>query len=358
MKKWLIFATMIAMVFTLAACGGGNNNAGGGTTGGTTGGASGGGGAAGGGSETPAPKSIKLTIGAPPSSSAVYGYWVAAAKAIETAYPEFSFTVMETQGAVDITERVRAGMVPFGNSVSSTDYENYNGLGGFEGDPFEDLRMIWYFDVTPQQWIVTKESNVTSLKELNGKRFNPGSTNSSAEALTKLIFKELGIEPNFFEATQADAGDAVVNRQIVGTTKAGPAPDSFIQQIQGSIDIDLLGLEQSEVDLLTSKYGYLVPYTIPAGTYPGIDHDVLTVTTMMGAQTTSQLPQEYGYKMIKAINDTGRQVWADAYPVGANNDIVELTISSSVPLHAGTVQYLKEIGVEVPEHLIPPEYQE
>lgn len=347
MRKWLIFVSVISMVFALAACGGGNN-----------GGNGGGNDAAGNGSETPAPKSIKLTIGAPPASSAVYGYWVAAAKAIETVYPEFSFTITETQGAVDITERVRSGMVPLGNSVSSTDYENYYGEGGFEGDAFKDLRMIWYFDTTPQQWIVTKDSNITSLKDLTGKRFNPGSTNSSAEAITKLVFAELGIEPDYFDAVQADAGDAVVNRQIVGTSKAGPAPDSFIQQIQGSVDIELLGLEQSEVALLIEKYGYLVPYTIPAGTYPGIDRDILTVATMMGAQTTSKLPQEYGYKMIKAIVEDGRQVWADAYPVGANNNIPELTIKSSVPLHAGTVQYLKEIGVDVPSHLIPPEYQE
>ena len=28
----------------------------------------------------------------------------------------------------------------------------------------------------------------------------------------------------------------------------------------------------------------------------------------------------------------------------------------SIPLHAGTVQYLTEIGVDVPEELIPEEY--
>ncbi len=311
-----------------------------------------------GGKQTSSGKTEFLTIGAPPASSALYGYWVAATKAIEKVYPELKFTVTESQGAVDISKRVRNGMVPVGNSVSSTDYESYNGLGSFKDEPFKDLRLIWYFDSTPIQWIVTKDSGVKELIDLNGKKFNPGSTNSSAEAITKIVFEELGIEPDYFPAVQADAADAVVNRQIIGTSKAGPAPDSFVQQIQGSLDIDLLSIPEEDIKKITEKYKYLVPYTIPAGTYEGIDYDVHTVTVLMGAQTTSKLPKDIGYKMLKAISEDGKNDIDTAYPIGAKNDITELTLNSQVPLHAGAVQYLKEIGIEVPEELIPPEYEE
>ena len=36
--------------------------------------------------------------------------------------------------------------------------------------------------------------------------------------------------------------------------------------------------------------------------------------------------------------------------------MVAYTLASAIPLHAGTVQYLIEKGVSVPESLIPPEY--
>jgi TRAP-type uncharacterized transport system substrate-binding protein len=58
--------------------------------------------------------------------------------------------------------------------------------------------------------------------------------------------------------------------------------------------------------------------------------------------------------MIKAMLEDGKSIWQAAYPTGADNDYIKLTLESSVPLHAGTVQYLKEQGVTVPANLIPP----
>ena len=46
-----------------------------------------------------------------------------------------------------------------------------------------------------------------------------------------------------------------------------------------------------------------------------------------------------------------------SYQIGADNNIPELTLkAASTPLHAGTVQYLTELGYEVPAELIPEEY--
>jgi TRAP-type uncharacterized transport system substrate-binding protein len=45
-----------------------------------------------------------------------------------------------------------------------------------------------------------------------------------------------------------------------------------------------------------------------------------------------------------------------AYPGYASYDLTKQTLKFSViPLHAGTVKYLKEIGVTVPANLIPAE---
>lgn len=300
-----------------------------------------------------------MTFGAPPASSALYPYWVAVGKTISTIYPEFQISVSETQGAIDITKRVRSGSLIVGNSMSNTDYENYNGTGAFNGDPFKDVRILWYFDFTPIQIIVAEDSNVKDISDLNGKKFNPGGTGAAAAIITKQICEVLGVKPNYFEAGQADAGDAVSNRQIIGTVKAGPAPDSFVMQIGATIPIDLVSFTDEQIKIITEKYAYLLPVTIPAGTYKGIDHDVKTVEVLMGAQTTSKLSQEDGYKMLKAMNEeSGRKIWGNVYPLGANNDLLKLTLMATIPLHAGTVQYLKEKGYNVPGELIPPEYQQ
>ncbi|WHH61198.1 TAXI family TRAP transporter solute-binding subunit [Petroclostridium sp. X23] len=299
-----------------------------------------------------------MTFAAPPASSAVYPYWVAVGKAISTVHPEFQITVSESQGAVDITKRVRSGEVAVGNSVSSTDYENYSGTGSFEGQANKEARMLWYHQITPEHFVVSKDSGVKSLSDLNGKKFNPGGTGTSAAAITFSIMDILGVKPDYFEAGQSDAADAYANRQIIGTVKLGPVNDSYVMQLVAAQPINIISLSDEEIKKVNERYPYMIDFTIPAGTYQGVDEDVRTMATMQGAQTTSKLSQEDGYKMVKAMCEEGKEIWASAYAQGADTDILELALKSPIPLHAGTVQYLKEKGYDVPEKLTPPEYKQ
>lgn len=302
---------------------------------------------------------VYLSVGAPPSTSDQYGYWAAVTEAIEGVYPELQFTLSESQGAVDISEKVRSEQVDLGNSVSNTDFDSHNGVGSFENEEeYKDLRMLWYYDQNSMQWIVSTDSGVDSLKDLDGEKFNPGATNTSAEAITLDIMEELGVEPNYFEAAQDDALDAVENRQIIGTTKSDPVPSSYLQQVQGTIDSKIIGLSDEELEQIIDTYDYLIPGVIEDGSYEGMDGDVNTVDIMMGAQTNKDLPQEVGYKMVKAAWDVARDDWVDGYTSGKDSDFEELVLESKIPLHAGTVQYLKEINVDVPDELIPEEYEE
>lgn len=302
-----------------------------------------------------------LTFAAPPATSSYYTYWVALAKAVQETNPDYRISVSESTGAVDIAKKIRNGIAPLGNSQSNSDYENYHGLGVFKGSPFPQARIMWYFDETPIMFIVRKSENIKSMKDLDGKRLHPGTTGGATALITKQIMEALGVKPDYFEAGQASGADAVANRQIVGTVKAsqGSGADSYALQIQASVPIDLVSLTEEELELIHEKIPYLVPAKIPGGTYEGIDEDVLVVKTFMGATTTSKLSQEEGYAIIKAMDSPeGRNIWEAAFPSGAKQDFVRLTLDSSVLLHAGTVQYLKEKGHDVPAKLIPEEYRE
>ena len=308
-------------------------------------------------SEVSAEKKVFFTFSTPPTSSALYPYCVGVATALSPVYPEFHITVSENQGAVQITKLVRSGGALLGNSVSSTDYENYAGIGSFDNSPGKKSRILWYYEKTPLQLVVAKDSGIKTVADLEGKKFNPGGTTTSAEALTYNIMKVLNVKPNYFTANQADAGDAYSSRQIYGTVKAGPANDSFVLQLNASRPINIISFSDSELNKIINDMPYVVRYKIPANTYACIGYDINTIMTLMGIQTTTAMTQEMGYKMIKAMCEGGKKIWQASYPLGANNDILALTLESSVPLQAGTVQYLVEKGYTVPAKLIPPEYK-
>lgn len=348
MKKFVSLAMAAALAATtLTGCGGSTSSSN-----------------AGGSGDAPAAAETKAssgedvfwTVAAPPASSALYPYWVSLGEAISSVYPQYKITVSESQGAVAITKSVRNGDADFGNSVSATDYESYNGTGTFDGQPNKDSRMLFYYEVTAEMFCVTEESGIKTIADLDGKKFNPGGTGTAAEDICKKILDLYGYKPDYFTASQADASDAYSNREIVGTIKLGPVVDSYVMQLDAAVPVNLISLSDEEIAKIREAYPYLIEVTVPGGTYDGVDEDVKTVGTPQGCQTTAALSQQDGYNICKAVFEDGKAIWQAAYPTGADNDYVALTLASTVPLHAGTVQYLTEIGVEVPEELIPEEY--
>lgn len=296
------------------------------------------------------------TFAAAPATSPIYAYWVGLAKGIMKVYPQFNITVSETTGVVDITKRVRAGQATVGNSAADVDYASYKGEDQYKGQPFAKARMLWYYDYLVTQWAVSKASGIKTIEQLNDKDFNPGGAGGAIVLNTKRAFELFGVKPRYFEAAQAASGEAMTNRQIVGLSKAGPVPDSFLQQINAQVPIELIGITKEQQAKALEKYRYWVGYHIPAKTY-GDSQEVNTIAVLEGAQTTSDLPEEVGYAFFKAMWEGGKAEWQAAYPVAANNKVLEMTLGSPIPLHAGAVRYLKEKGVQIPAELIPPEYK-
>lgn len=293
------------------------------------------------------------TFASPLSTASMYAYCVAVAKTISTVYPEFNLTVSETQGTAAITDRIRNGEAMFGNSVSTSDYESFHGVGAFDGKPELTGRVLWYYDYSKYAFFASKAANIKSWSDLDGKKVNLGGTGTSMSTITRNVFNLLGIHPEFFEANKSDAGEALTSRQIVGMCSSGN-PDPFLMQICASIPVDIVSFSKEEIDRITSTYPYLVPIVIPGGTYDGIDSDALSFQFLGGVQASTRVTQEEGYKMFKAVYENP-DMWKVTWPNYA--DMIETALISPIPLHAGTVQYLVEKGVEVPASLVPSEYK-
>lgn len=349
MKRLLSILTVSALLATmLTGCGGNKQN----DTGDAQGDASG--------SQSEVSEKVEtryLTLSAVASSSGLFPYCVALGEVLSH-LDELEITVAESGGNVANTQELRVGEVSIANSISNTDYESYTGTGTtFDGDPFTDVRILWYYESTPIQYFVAEDSGIESLSDLDGKTFNPGGTGTAASVVTHDAFDALGIHPNYFEAAQADAGDAYANRQIVGAVKTGSAPDSYIVQANTNRAVKLLNFSDEELATVTEAIPSVTTGTVAANSYDGVDYDIQTLCTYQGIQVDMSFSQELVYKMWKAMWEDYADTWKTAYVNGANNNVPEMTLQAAkTPLHAGTVQYLTELGYEVPAELIPAEY--
>ena len=298
-----------------------------------------------------------LTLSAVASSSGLFPYCVAIGEVLSE-LPELEVTVAESGGNVANAQELRAGEISIANSISNTDYESYTGTGAtFEGDPFQDFRILWYYESTPIQVFVAEDSGIDSLEGLDGQNFNPGGTGTAAAVVMHDALDTLGIKPNYFEAAQADAGDAYANRQIVGSVKTGSAPDSYVVQANTNRPVKLINFTDEQLETVLAAIPSVTTGIVPANAYDGVEEEIQTLCTYQGIQVDMSFSQELGYKMFEAMWEEYPESWKTAYTNGANNNIPEMTLqAASTPLHAGTVQWLVEHGYDVPEELIPPEY--
>ena len=297
-----------------------------------------------------------LTLAAVASSSGLFPYCVSIGKVLST-LPELDITVSESGGNVDNTQQLRAGEISIANSISNTDYESYTGTGSTFKEPFKDFRILWYYESSPIQICVAKDTGIASLEDLEGQTFNPGGTGTAASVVTHEALDVLGIKPEYFEAAQADAADAYSNRQIVGAVKTGPFPDSYVMQLNTNRPIRMINIPDEQLNTILEAIPSVKSAVIPAGVYDGVDYEVQTLSTYQGLQVDMSFSQDLVYRMWKAMWEEEADTWKNAYQIGADNNIPELTLkAASTPLHAGTVQYLTELGYEVPQELIPEEY--
>ena len=309
------------------------------------------------------------------TSAVVSGYYpqaVTIAGVINDNVPEVNISLVETGGTHACTGRTGVDLDMFTNTSYVGPLTRYNGIIKYEGKPFRELRVLTQNPVGPIHWMVRADSGVKTLSDLEGKKFFPGPVGSSAEGGTMHVLNTLGITIEQAYGSVADSVAMVKENRIVGFGKYSTSLtllDATIMDVKSVTDILILSLTEEEV----ATPGLLMPGYFsseqPAGTINGLEGNPLVRSICSPTMTcaTSAISQEIGYKMIKAICENwDKMVLAfpsSTAPVGA---MIKLAMQTPVdaaagydpvPLHAGAVQYYKEMGYDVPAVLIPPEYK-
>jgi len=300
-----------------------------------------------------------LTIGSTSTSSSHYSYFVAIAKIINENIPGVNATVVATGASVDNVKRMAKGQADLGLVTLDAGYMAYHGVGSWKDAPVKKQRILWLYMTTAVHFAVREDSGVKTLYDLNKKKFHPGMRGSASEAAAMAIFKILGIEPEYHRGDTADAVAAVKDNRTVGICKSGLGKglDASIMDITTSTPIRVLEFTDKEIKKVNAEMPYLSWTTVPAGTIKGMGEfkTLANVNFVMGVE---DIPEEIAYKMVKAIcADMATQ--EAAFPAMKGLNIPKGTleaatsVSNPIPLHLGSVKYFNEIGLRVPEDLIP-----
>jgi TRAP transporter TAXI family solute receptor len=302
-----------------------------------------------------ATKPFRLKMGVPWQTSNAFPAYVTYRDIITARHPDIRIAVVEMGGAVITEDAVVHGEVDIGNSDAPDLYMKFHGLGRYQGEPgAQMLRALWVNQHQPNTVFVVASSGITSIKQLHGKRFGLLIGSIVGDAF-KEIMASNGIKPVYFEGEPGALSGAVANNRLIGYAKGG-LREASIKEIALTTPVTILPVPAEMMERALAKGRGFHTAVIPAGSYTGQKQDVPTWTSASFIVGTDKLPEELVYRMIKAVFENRKQV-LDAVPTWNLLDEMPKNIVeySSIPLHPGTVRFLREQGISVPDALLPPE---
>ncbi|MCG8566225.1 MAG: TAXI family TRAP transporter solute-binding subunit [Desulfobacterales bacterium] len=221
-----------------------------------------------------------------------------------------------------------------------------------QGLDVDQIRIIAVGHTSDTHWIVRKDSGIKSIYDFEGKTIGVGPAGSATLNIWAKNHPETGwdmpfskFNPKYISFTEVTRGlrDKTIDAGII----AAGSPLSSVMELARDIPIDLLDMEPDCLKKVRAKYSNVIPKTIPAGTYNGIDRDVHTYCLPQVWFCRKDLPDLLVYQMIKTIYDNHEDRNA-IHPMATMYTIHNaFRGSNTVPVgfHPGAILYYQEMGI-------------
>lgn len=194
---------------------------------------------------------------------------------------------------------------------------------------------------------IISSGDIKSVEDLKGKRVSVGDAGSGVEFNARQILNAYGISFDDIEVNNlgfGDSADALKDGKIDAFFCTAGAPTTAITELATTNSINLLGIDDEHAAALQNDYAFYTQYTIPGGTYKGVDDDVVTVAVKATLIVSNELSEDVVYDLVKGLFDNKDAITA-GHAKGAELDPAYAVDGISVKFHPGAEKYFKEAGV-------------
>lgn len=304
-----------------------------------------------------------ITIGSGSTSGVYYPTAVGIAKILDEADVGLRANARSTGASVFNANAIGEGSLQMGMMQNNIAYYAYNGTGveAFKNNKIENLRGLIGLYPEAIHILAREDAGIDSVADLAGKRVYVGDVGSGTEQDAMNIMAAFDVSFDDLKAdVRGSSGDAVGllrDDKIAAMFYTVGLGSSAIVEAAQTAPITVISLAQEPLDQLQEEFDFYTPFTIPGGTYPGVDDDVQTVTlkAMLGA--SSELSEEDVYTFMNTVFNEKLEAF---YNDIQNPNLKKFfTVESglegmSIPLHPGAVKFFEEQGVDVSDELKPP----
>nr|WP_124085635.1 TAXI family TRAP transporter solute-binding subunit [Pseudogemmobacter humi] len=267
--------------------------------------------------------------------------------------PGLVATAIASNGSVANVNGISGGTIESGFSQSDVAYWAWTGTGVWEGQPaVEELRAIANLYPESIHLVARADAGIATVADLAGKKVSLDEPGSGTLVDARLILAAWGlsesdITPEYLKPNQA--ADLMRDGHMDAFFFVGGFPAGAIAELATSMNITLVPLAGAEAEAVIGEYGFFAANTVPAGTYNGLDEDVVTLA--VGAQwiTSANQPEELVYEITRALwNENSRRLLDSGHAKGREITLETALDGVGIPLHPGAARFYAEAGLEVP----------
>jgi uncharacterized protein len=293
-------------------------------------------------------ESTSVTIGTGARGGVYYPYGVALAGILSEHVPLAQFTAEETGASVDNLRRIRAGELDMALTLADTLADAVAGRGAFAAEGPSDVRAVALLYTNYTHVIVRRNSGITSVPELAGKRVAVGAPGSGTEVIANRLLEAAGIDPNTGIDRRpigtAEAAASLAAGEIDAMIVSGGSPTPAITTLMSRPDLELELLPHADLlPRLEAVYGPRLyrSAAIIASAYPGLTSDVAVIGVTNVLVASSRLESDLVESIIDALyryNETLAATLPEARGLAwpANNHV------APAPFHPGAEAYYRE----------------
>ncbi len=262
---------------------------------------------------------------------------------------DYTVKAQSSAGSIENLRKVNQGKSDFGVVYSGHVYLGREGLLKNDTNKYEDVMAVSFLYGAPAQLVVRKDSGITSVKDLEGKKVGVGNAGSGAFANCELFFTHMGVWDKIERNAMGynDAANAFGNNQLDAFWLFTAFPSGAVIMAAQTNDIDLIDLgKDAEESGFYEKYPYFSKLSVPAGTYKGVEKESPSFRDSALWVANAEVSDEIVYDLLSKIyTDEGL-----AYMKEQKKTFQEMAIETGVdgivtPLHPGAEKFWKEKGL-------------
>jgi len=246
---------------------------------------------------------------------------------------------------VDNVRAVGSGQLDSGLCQADVAFWAYSGADLFKAEgPLGNLRAIANLFQESLHVVVRRESGITTVAQLKGKRVSLGEEGSGTLVTARQLLRayrlsEKLLKPSYLSASAA--AEKMRNNQLDALIQVGGIPVPAIVDLANAMPIDLLPIDAAVAADLRKIYPHLQLDVIPAGTYAGT---IEAMTLGIGAIwiAAAALDSDLIYGITRALWHPSTGKVLDEQPLGRQIRVETATIGLPVPLHPGAERYYAE----------------